>query len=93
MKFMTAFAALLSVSTSILAAPVDLTARDVWVPQIISPDAMAEWHIGETYQVTWSLEQKPVNVTNPVGTVYLAKDGRLNISACFLPSLIRVDRN
>ena len=81
MKFTTALAAvLLSVST-ILAAPVDATARDVWVPKILYPTEGTEWHVGETYDVTWSLDQKPASVTNPNGIVYLSKNGRLDIRA------------
>lgn len=82
MKFMTSVAALLlSASTTILAAPVDFATRDVWVPKILSPTAATIWHVGETYDVTWALDQKPASVTNPVGTVYLAKAGRLDIGA------------
>jgi hypothetical protein len=85
MKFTSAFATLLLSASTILAAPVEFTPRDVWVPKILSPDATTVWQVGKTYNVTWSLDQKPENVTNPNGTVYLSKNGRLNISA--FPSL------
>jgi hypothetical protein len=82
MKFMTTLAALLlSASTTILAAPVKLASRDVWVPKILYPNEKAVWHVGETHHVKWALDGKPVNVTNPIGTVFLSKNGRLNISA------------
>jgi hypothetical protein len=85
MKFTSAFATLLLSASTILAAPVEFTPRDVWVPKILSPGATTVWQVGKTYNVTWSLDQKPENVTNPNGTVYLSKNGRLNISA--FPSL------
>lgn len=80
MKFFTAFTALLlSAASTVLAAPVQLSARDVWVPKILSPDASTIWQAGGTYYVTWALDQKPQNVTNPKGTVYLSKDSILDI--------------
>lgn len=81
MKFTTALAVLFSASTAVFAAPVGFIARDVWVPQITNPTADSVWQIGQTYQVEWSLDQKPASVTNPVGTIYLSKSGRLDISA------------
>lgn len=85
MKFTTTLAALLFSATTIFAAPVQLTARDVWVPKITSPTAGDEWYVGQTYDVEWALDQEPAEVTNPVGTVYLAKDGILDIGACIFP--------
>ncbi|KAF9646286.1 hypothetical protein BDM02DRAFT_255343 [Thelephora ganbajun] len=79
MKFTTTLAALLSASTIILAAPVNLAARDVWAPKILYPTTNTVWHVGETHHVKWALDQKPVNVTNPIGTVFLSKNGRLDI--------------
>ena len=81
MKFTTTLAALLSASTIILAAPVGLVARDVWVPKILYPTEGTVWHVGETYSVTWALDQKPESVTNSIGTVYLSTNGLLDISA------------
>lgn len=81
MKFTNAFAALLLSASAVLAAPVHLTARDVWVPKIFQPTATTIWQVGGTYDIEWDLSQKPVNVTNPVGTVYLSKNGTLDISA------------
>jgi hypothetical protein len=81
MKFTTTFATLLlSASTLIFAAPVDLSTRDVWVPKILSPTEATVWHLGKTYQVEWALDQKPENVTNPTGTIYLSTAGLLNIT-------------
>ena len=79
MKFMTALTALLlSASSTILAAPVELAARDVWAPKILEPTETTEWQAGETYNVTWALDNKPVSVTNYSGTVYLANFARLD---------------
>lgn len=93
MKFMTAFAALLSASTTILAAPVDLTMRDVWVPKILYPTEGTVWHVGETQYVKWALDQKPESVTNPNGKIFLSKNGRLDIGAFLPSSLVRVVRH
>ena len=81
MKFTTAFAALLSASTAVFAAPVGFVARDVWVPQILDPTEQSVWQAGGTFDVTWDLSQQPQSVTNPVGTVYLSADGILDIGA------------
>ena len=82
MKFTTALAALLlSVPASILAAPVNLAARDVWVPKILYPTAKAVWHTGEPHHVRWAVDQEPAEVTNPIGTVYLSKDGLMDLGA------------
>lgn len=45
--------------------------RDVWVPQILSPDASTVWQVGGTYLVTWDVSSQPSQVTNPQGMVYL----------------------
>ena len=80
MMFTTTLAALLlSASSTIFAAPTQITARDVWVPKILDPTAATVWHVGGTFNVTWALDEKPVNVSNPIGTVYLSKAGRLDI--------------
>jgi len=82
MKFMTTLAALLlSASTITLAAPVDLAARDVWVPKILYPTNEVVWHVGESHNVEWALDDEPASVTNPTGTVFLSKDGLLDIGA------------
>ena len=81
MKFTTTLAILFSASTTILAAPVRFAARDVWVPKILEPTAETTWEVGKTYSVEWALDQEPASVTNPNGTIFLSKNGRLNISA------------
>ena len=92
MKFMTTFAALLSASMTVLAAPVDVSIRDVWVPKILYPTEGTEWSVGKPYYVEWALDQKPESVTNPNGTIFLSKNGRLDVGAFLPPSLVRVDR-
>jgi len=82
MKFTTTLAVLLlSASTTILAAPVKLATRDVWVPKIFYPTAGTVWHAGEIHHVKWALDRKPVSVTNPVGKVLLSKNGLLDLGA------------
>lgn len=81
MKFTTTLAILFSASTTILAAPVRFAARDVWVPKILEPTAETTWEVGKTYSVKWALDQEPASVTNLNGTIFLSKNGRLNISA------------
>lgn len=81
MKFMTTLTALVLSASAVLAAPIQLAARDVWAPKILDPTDTTVWSVGQTYNVTWALDQKPEQVTNPVGTLYLSKAGRLDISA------------
>ena len=81
MKFMlmNILAALLFAVSTSLAVPVQPFTRDVWVPKILDPTAATIWNVGGTYFVKWALDQKPESVTNPIGTVYLSKDGFLDI--------------
>ena len=46
----------------------------VWVPKILDLTAATVWQVGGRYYVKWALNGKPVNVTNPVGTVYLSRN-------------------
>ncbi|KAF7798830.1 hypothetical protein EIP86_010056 [Pleurotus ostreatoroseus] len=50
-------------------------ALDVWSPPITSPTAQSVWPVGSTQNVTWDISGKPAQVTNPNGTIYLAKNG------------------
>ncbi|KAG9309259.1 hypothetical protein JVU11DRAFT_10742 [Chiua virens] len=45
--------------------------RDVWDPPVTWPDASTVWVAGDTYNVTWSISNEPVNVTDSVGMVLL----------------------
>ncbi|KAI9569680.1 hypothetical protein HD554DRAFT_2171123 [Boletus coccyginus] len=49
--------------------------RDVWVPQILSPDASTIWAAGGTYTVLWDTSSEPAQVTNSEGLVYLRING------------------
>lgn len=69
------------VATSILAASfaslgsaAPAGKRDVWDPEMTFPTFDAVLVIGETYTVTWSLADKPAEVTNPIGRVLLMHD-------------------
>lgn len=77
MKISNTLVVLLSSVSIVLAAPGDLTAMDVWAPKILDPTAATMWQVGGRYYVKWALDKKPVNVTNPVGTVYLSRNGTL----------------
>jgi hypothetical protein len=79
MKFTNTLAALIISASAILAAPVQLDTRDVWVPKILDPTATTVWQVGGPFIVEWALDQEPASVTNPVGTVYLSKAGILDI--------------
>ncbi|EJC97848.1 uncharacterized protein FOMMEDRAFT_97934 [Fomitiporia mediterranea MF3/22] len=56
-----------------LAVPEMLTImrRDVWAPEITSPEEGDVWRVGETVLVTWSTEDAPAQVTNSNGQVVL----------------------
>ena len=79
MKFTITLAALLFASTTVLAVPVWFNTRDVWVPQIAYPIPGAVWTVGETYAVVWDTNQKPAQVDNPIGTIYLSANGILDL--------------
>ncbi|KAG8213958.1 hypothetical protein J3R82DRAFT_10707 [Butyriboletus roseoflavus] len=63
-------ASICSLFSLVSALPV-LSGRDVWVPQIITPNASTVWVAGSTYTVTWNISSEPSQVTNPQGKVYL----------------------
>jgi len=72
-------AALASMFSTTTALPVErLEARDVFVPPILYPHAGTVWKMGERHNVTWSLEYEPVNITNSIGFIVLAKDGLMS---------------
>lgn len=80
MKFTNVLTALLLFTApTTIAAPVNLDARDVWVPKILDPTETTVWKVGGSFFVKWALDMKPQSVTNPNGTIYLSKAGRLDI--------------
>ncbi|KLO03806.1 hypothetical protein SCHPADRAFT_766579 [Schizopora paradoxa] len=55
--------------------PLDLSARDVFVPKILYPHAGTVWKAGNHHNVTWDTSDAPVNITNIQGMVVFAKNG------------------
>jgi len=49
--------------------------RDVWDPQILSPNSSTVWVVGQTYNVTWNTTDAPEHITNSIGRVVLATNG------------------
>ncbi|KII86653.1 hypothetical protein PLICRDRAFT_43293 [Plicaturopsis crispa FD-325 SS-3] len=68
------FLALLAMA---FAAPVQLGARDVFVPPVTYPHTGTVWKAGARHNVTWDTSNPPKQITNPNGTVVLAKAYRL----------------
>ncbi|KAI5116579.1 hypothetical protein M0805_009222 [Coniferiporia weirii] len=73
----TFFAVLASLFSLASALPVDLQRRDVWDPKVLYPHENTVWKVGYKHSVVWDLSEKPVNVTNPIGMIYLRKGGEL----------------
>ncbi|KAJ4483386.1 hypothetical protein J3R30DRAFT_3284270 [Lentinula aciculospora] len=57
----------------VYAHPISLLARDVFVPEIITPTTGETWVIGDTQSVTWNVSSPPAQITNPVGQILLRK--------------------
>ncbi|KAJ3762404.1 hypothetical protein EV360DRAFT_35793 [Lentinula raphanica] len=70
-NFLSAF--LFALFLVVHAHPVSLIARDVAVPQILTPTAGDTWVIGDTQSVTWNVSSLPAQITNPVGQILLRK--------------------
>ena len=66
--------AISAVSGSPIAEPVQVEARDVFVPPVTSPSAGTVWRSGKSYTVTWDVSGAPVNITNKRGSIRLRKD-------------------
>ncbi|KAI0926917.1 hypothetical protein AcV5_007589 [Taiwanofungus camphoratus] len=71
-KFTNVFFFLLSFFALVSAYPV---IRDVFVPPVTSPNRGTVWVVGQKYNVTWDTSHAPVNITNKIGKVVLAKNG------------------
>ena len=71
-----AFAAssILAASFASLISAVPAGKRDVWDPEMTFPTFDAVLEIGKTYTVTWSLVDKPAEVTDPIGRILLMHD-------------------
>ncbi|KAI0826906.1 hypothetical protein BC628DRAFT_1338730 [Trametes gibbosa] len=70
------FSLLLSIFAVVSALPLAL--RDVFVPPVTYPHAGTVWKVGQHHNVTWDTTNAPVNITNKLGKVVLAKGGRLD---------------
>ncbi|EMD40018.1 hypothetical protein CERSUDRAFT_81326 [Gelatoporia subvermispora B] len=68
----TLFCFLLSLFALAAAAPV---IRDVFVPPVTYPHQGTVWYVGQYHNVTWETAGAPVNITNKIGRVVLAKGG------------------
>ncbi|KZV84423.1 hypothetical protein EXIGLDRAFT_753845 [Exidia glandulosa HHB12029] len=74
MKFTTSFTTLLSVLTAstVLAAPVQESRRDIWSPHIIYPHEGTVWQLGARHNVTWDTSDAPANISN-AALIFLRK--------------------
>ncbi|KAK0203281.1 hypothetical protein DFS33DRAFT_977612 [Desarmillaria ectypa] len=76
MKLTSLFLSFVSLFTIVLAVPVDLEKRDVFVPPILYPHSGTVWTINERHNVTWDISSAPVNITNSRGFILLRKENR-----------------
>ncbi|GJE89472.1 hypothetical protein PsYK624_055730 [Phanerochaete sordida] len=51
--------------------------RDVFVPKITNPHLGTILEVGQKYNVTWDTDNAPAQITNPLGQIIFAQDGRL----------------
>jgi len=72
-SFTTFYLALFTFFAFVASAP--LTLRDVFVPPVTYPHAGTVWTVGSHHNVTWDTSNHPVNITNKIGSVVLAKGG------------------
>ncbi|KAI0356410.1 hypothetical protein OH77DRAFT_1400550 [Trametes cingulata] len=61
-----------------VASALPLVLRDVFVPPVTYPHAGTVWKVGQHHNVTWDTSNAPVNITNKLGRVVLAKGGVLD---------------
>lgn len=78
------------------ALPIYLVAKDVWAPAILSPNKTSEWTVGSSQEVIWcvfvypspqithpslrDLSDRPAQITNPNGTIYLIVNNLIDFS-------------
>ncbi|KAK0501607.1 hypothetical protein EDD18DRAFT_742501 [Armillaria luteobubalina] len=75
MKFMLPTTTMLfALVASVVATPIHI-ARDVYDPHITSPNANTVWIVNTTQTVTWDTSNPPAQITNPIGSILLRKDG------------------
>jgi len=73
-SFTTFLFTLLSLFAIGLAAPIQLDARDVYVPPVTYPKAGTVWKIGDDHHVRWDTSNPPEQITNREGMILLAHD-------------------
>ena len=59
------------------ASTIELSPRDTWVPRILFPHNGTTWRVDNHHNVTWDLTQQPAEISNPVGIIFLRRDGIL----------------
>jgi len=64
---------LLTSFLTVLAIPIDLESRDVYVPPVLYPRQGTVWLVGEHHNVVWDTSNPPVNITNKIGQILLRK--------------------
>ncbi|KAK0239209.1 hypothetical protein EDD85DRAFT_936330 [Armillaria nabsnona] len=78
MKFMLPTTTMLcALVASVFATPIHIArdVNDVYAPPITSPNASTVWTVNTTQTVTWDTSNPPAQITNPIGTIRLRKDG------------------
>ncbi len=87
MKFMLPTTAMLcALVASVFATSIHIArdVNDVYAPPITSPNASTVWTVNTTQTVTWDTSNPPAQITNPIGTIRLRKDG---ITFCMASSV------
>ncbi|RPD62497.1 hypothetical protein L226DRAFT_544218 [Lentinus tigrinus ALCF2SS1-7] len=69
----------LALSLLAVVSALPLAVRDVFVPPVTSPKTGDIWAVGSKQNVTWDISDAPAQITNPNGTIVLAKGGRLDL--------------
>ncbi|KAK0203272.1 hypothetical protein DFS33DRAFT_1505760 [Desarmillaria ectypa] len=66
-----------SLFTVVLAVPVDLEKRDVFIPPVLYPHSGTVWTIKQRHNVTWDISIMPPYIINPTGSILLRKENKL----------------
>ncbi|KAJ3980532.1 hypothetical protein F5890DRAFT_1540960 [Lentinula detonsa] len=53
------------------ARSLSLMTRDVWSPNITSPNSNTVWNVNDHADITWDTSGAPAQITNPNGTIFL----------------------
>ncbi|KAF8158541.1 hypothetical protein B0H34DRAFT_656283 [Crassisporium funariophilum] len=77
--FLTTLLTILAFFSFVSGAPVQLAARDVFVPPVISPNNKSTWKIGSTQTVKWDVTHPPKQITNTGVQIILVKAGKLDM--------------